>query len=125
MEKVKLKARRDTWGDGRVTVYEAENGKLYIEFAMVNDNDELVGCYPLLYQHSQNEHMKDDYVASIDKKTPLLHNQVEIDYNGRPRVASDWLQLHAIDTLRERTERPPEEIRGYIPGEPHAKTDAC
>ena len=122
MKKVKLKARRDTWGDARVTVYESEDGKLYVEFVTVNDDDQLVGCYPQLVPYSDNPVHEGDYVALIDKKTPLRYPQVQIDFNNRPRVASDWLHLHSIDTLRERTERPPEEIRGYIEGTSHVET---
>lgn len=117
MNKVKLKALRETWGDARVTVYESEDGVFYVEYAMMNNNDQLVGCFPQIVRRSKEPIMRDDYVALIDKKTPLLHKNVEIDFNNRPRIASDWIQLHAIDTIRERTERSTEDLRGYIPQE--------
>ena len=113
-EKTKLTAIRDTWGDSRITVYKTEKGKLHIEFAMTNDNNQLVGCFPQLVPYSEERVHKGQYVALRDKKTPLIHPQVEVDLNDRPRVACDWFQLHAIDTLRKRTERPSEELRGLI-----------
>ena len=114
MEKTKLTAIRKTWGDSRVTVYESEQKKLYVEFATLNDNNELVGCFCEIVQKSDNELMQDDYVAIVNKKNSLRHQQVEVDFNDRPRVASDWIQLHAIDTLRKRIECPVEDLAGYI-----------
>ena len=117
MNKVKLKALRSTWGDARVTVYESKDGKLYVEYVLTNKDNNLLGCYPELVQHSEEPILKDDYTAHIDKKTPLQYKNVEIDYNDRPRVPCNWIQLHAIDTLRERTERPIEDLTGHIPQE--------
>ena len=113
-EKIKLTAIRDTWSDSRVTVYQSPNQDLYIEFAMTNDNNQLVGCYPQLVPYSKERVHEGQFVALIDKKTPLRYTEAEVDLNDRPRVASDWIQLHAIDTLRKRTERPSEELRGLI-----------
>ena len=113
-EKIKLTAIRDTWSDSRVTVYQSPNQNLYIEFAMINDDNQLVGCFPQLVPYSEERVHKGQYVALRDKKTPLIHPQVEVDLNDRPRVASDWMLLHTINTLHKRTERPPEELRLLI-----------
>lgn len=115
MSKIKLTAIRSTWGDGRVTIYESPDKKLYVEFCHINDDNQFSGCYVQLQRYSNKEILSDQYVAIIDKKHSLRYLEVERELNGRPRVASDWFQLHAIDTILERTERPPKEIKEHIP----------
>ena len=62
-EKIKLTAIRDTWSDSRVTVYQSPNQNLYIEFAMINDDNQLVGCFPQLVPYSEEKILQGQFVA--------------------------------------------------------------